>query len=219
MARQMLDRAAQHLFAGIPVGGGGSAGSPCCIWPCCNRSVCNCSVVGLSDCKTGADGPASVVLSVSGASGAIFWAVARLWRRLTSASTTAGEMLSRRTMARAWSMPCVRAMAISVSSSRQGEVLRKGAATAIGWQAMKKATAEGTCAERERAATAWRRASSLEALNRGAKSSANCRSSDFPGCSSSSKLVTVAIRTTSFLRIACGLSSSRYRSTDKSTNA
>ncbi len=86
-----------------------------------------------------------------------------LWRRPTSASITAGERFSRRTMARAWAGPCVRATMIRRSSSRQGEEVRNGAAIAIGWLAMKLATARGTVSHWESAATASRLASSLDA--------------------------------------------------------
>jgi hypothetical protein len=68
----------------------------------------------------------------------------RSWRKPTSASITVGDSASRRTIARACASPCVRAIAISASSERQVEEVRKGAATAIGWLAMKKATAGGT---------------------------------------------------------------------------
>lgn len=94
----------------------------------------------------------------------------------------------------------------------------EGAASEIGWQAMKKATAEGTLGCWESAAIASRLASSVEALKSGMKSSANCLRSVFDGWETFSKFVTVAISTTSFFLTALGLSSSRNRSVNALPN-
>jgi hypothetical protein len=128
---------------------------------------------------------------------------------------TLGDKASRLTMARMWSMPCIRATVISVSSSIEGEEVRKGAAMAIGWQPMNSATACGIWPHCDKAATACRLASSEEAENSGVNNSANWRSSDRVGGCNPSKLLTVAIRTTSVFRLAEGASRSRNRSRTK----
>ncbi len=66
-------------------------------------------------------------------------------------------------MARAWAGEAVRRISSSVRSEMAGERVRKIAATAIGWPAMKSAVGSGTTGHCDSAATAWRRASSLEA--------------------------------------------------------
>src|SRR5262245_16998550 len=84
-------------------------------------------------------------------------------------------------------------------------------AMAIGWVAMNQATCSGSVWQRDRAAIALRRASVPDALKIGSKSSENCFNSLRPGRDMLSKVDTVAISTTSFIRIS-GTSSSRNRS-------
>ncbi len=125
---------------------------------------------------------------------------ALVWRRSTSASTTATDRSSRRAMAAAWAALRLRMTDRSTRSLMAAARVRKMAAMAMGALAICRATRSGTLGQRERAAAAWRRASSLAARKSGSKSSAKRCRSDGRGRRRLSKLVTVAMSTVSFTR-------------------
>jgi hypothetical protein len=80
---------------------------------------------------------------------------------------TLATRLSRLTIARMWSMPCIRATAISVSSSMEGEEVRKGCGDADRLAADEQRNGLRDLGHCESAATAWRLASSEEAAKAG----------------------------------------------------